>query len=30
VDTAYWVSGVGPKGGGMVLDDIETILREQR
>ncbi|SDR05013.1 iron complex transport system substrate-binding protein [Tsukamurella pulmonis] len=30
VDTAYWVSGVGPKGGGMVLDDIERILREQR
>lgn len=27
VDTAYWVSGVGPKGGGMVLDDIERILR---
>lgn len=29
VDTAYWVSGVGPKGGGMVLDDIEKILRAQ-
>lgn len=26
VDTAYWVSGVGPKGGQKVLDDIDAFL----
>lgn len=26
VDTSYWVSGVGPKGGMRVLDDIERFL----
>ncbi|MDQ1128143.1 ABC transporter substrate-binding protein [Microbacterium sp. SORGH_AS_0888] len=26
VDTSYWVSGVGPKGGSLVLDDIERVL----
>jgi iron complex transport system substrate-binding protein len=30
VDTAYWVSGVGPKGGMMVLDDIEKFLKTQQ
>ncbi|WP_461167718.1 ABC transporter substrate-binding protein [Tsukamurella serpentis] len=30
VDTAYWISGVGPKGGGLVLDDLERILRAPR
>lgn len=27
VDTSYWVSGVGPKGGAKVLDDIEKFLQ---
>lgn len=26
VDTSYWVSGVGPKGGMRVLDDVERFL----
>ncbi|PPF40379.1 ABC transporter substrate-binding protein [Pseudoclavibacter sp. AY1H1] len=30
VDTSYWVSGVGPKGGALVLDDIERFLETQR
>lgn len=30
VDTSYWVSGVGPKGGGLVLDDIEQFLKAQQ
>lgn len=30
VDTSYWVSGVGPKGGELVLDDIEQFLATQR
>lgn len=30
VDTSYWVSGVGPKGGGLVLDDIEQFLLAQQ
>ncbi|MBY0689868.1 ABC transporter substrate-binding protein [Microbacterium marinilacus] len=30
VDTSYWVSGVGPKGGEKVLDDIEQFLEAQR
>lgn len=30
VDTSYWVSGVGPKGGDEVLDDIERFLEDQR
>lgn len=28
VDTSYWVSGVGPKGAQVVLDDIEQFLEE--
>lgn len=28
VDTSYWVSGVGPKGAQVVLDDIEQYLEE--
>lgn len=30
VDTSYWVSGVGPNGGELVLDDIEQFLRAQQ
>ncbi|MET0819823.1 MAG: iron-siderophore ABC transporter substrate-binding protein [Aeromicrobium sp.] len=30
VDTSYWVSGVGPKGGDLVLDDIEKFLEAQK
>ncbi|UVY83937.1 iron-siderophore ABC transporter substrate-binding protein [Brachybacterium sp. NBEC-018] len=30
VDTSYWVSGVGPKGGDLVLSDIEKILSAQQ
>ncbi|MFC5677870.1 ABC transporter substrate-binding protein [Aeromicrobium endophyticum] len=30
VDTSYWVSGVGPKGGELVLDDIEKFLEAQQ
>ena len=30
VDTSYWISGVGPKGGSRVLDDIENFLEKQR
>lgn len=30
VDTAYWVSGVGPKGAQAVLDDIEKYLEANR
>ncbi|MFT4282733.1 ABC transporter substrate-binding protein, partial [Microbacterium sp.] len=30
VDTSYWVSGVGPKGGELVLDDIERFLDAQQ
>ncbi|MBM7367706.1 ABC transporter substrate-binding protein [Gordonia hydrophobica] len=30
VDTSYWVSGVGPKGGSLVLDDIEHFLDTQQ
>ncbi|MBB1034286.1 iron-siderophore ABC transporter substrate-binding protein [Dietzia sp. CQ4] len=30
VDTSYWVSGVGPRGGELVLDDIEEFLRSQQ
>lgn len=30
VDTSYWVSGVGPRGGELVLDDIERFLDTQR
>lgn len=30
VDTSYWVSGVGPKGGSLVLDDIERFLTAQQ
>ena len=30
VDTSYWVSGVGPKGGDLVLDDIEQFLAAQQ
>jgi iron complex transport system substrate-binding protein len=30
VDTSYWVSGVGPKGGSLVLDDIEQFLDSQQ
>ncbi|WP_424464184.1 ABC transporter substrate-binding protein [Pseudoclavibacter helvolus] len=30
VDTSYWVSGVGPKGGELVLDDIERFLAAQQ
>ncbi|AXK44184.1 ABC transporter substrate-binding protein [Brachybacterium saurashtrense] len=30
VDTSYWVSGVGPKGGALVLDDIEQFLDAQQ
>ncbi|WP_169164956.1 ABC transporter substrate-binding protein [Cellulomonas taurus] len=30
VDTSYWVSGVGPKGGELVLDDIEQFLASQQ
>lgn len=30
VDTSYWVSGVGPKGSGLVLDDIERVLSAQK
>ncbi|WP_271982804.1 ABC transporter substrate-binding protein [Pseudoclavibacter terrae] len=30
VDTSYWVSGVGPKGGALVLDDIERFLAAQQ
>ncbi|WP_406246737.1 ABC transporter substrate-binding protein [Microbacterium sp. M] len=30
VDTSYWVSGVGPKGGDLVLDDIEQFLKAQK
>ena len=30
VDTSYWVSGVGPKGGALVLDDIESFLETQQ
>lgn len=30
VDTSYWVSGVGAKGGELVLDDIEQFLTENQ
>lgn len=30
VDTSYWVSGVGPRGGALVLDDIERFLADQQ
>lgn len=30
VDTSYWISGVGPKGGNLVLDDIEQFLAAQQ
>ncbi|MCD2498480.1 ABC transporter substrate-binding protein [Microbacterium nymphoidis] len=30
VDTSYWVSGVGPKGGALVLDDLEKFLEAQQ
>ncbi|WP_460795843.1 ABC transporter substrate-binding protein [Microbacterium sp. GXF0217] len=30
VDTSYWVSGVGPMGGDLVLDDIEQFLKAQQ
>lgn len=30
VDTSYWISGVGPLGGGLVLDDLEQFLSSQR
>lgn len=30
VDTSYWISGVGPRGGELVLDDIEKFLQEQK
>ncbi|MCM3656281.1 iron-siderophore ABC transporter substrate-binding protein [Agromyces mediolanus] len=30
VDTSYWVSGVGPKGGDLVLDEIEALLETER
>ncbi|PRI10371.1 ABC transporter substrate-binding protein [Leucobacter massiliensis] len=30
VDTSYWVSGVGPKGGELVLDDLERFLAAQQ
>ncbi|GAA3019486.1 ABC transporter substrate-binding protein [Microbacterium dextranolyticum] len=30
VDTSYWLSGVGPKGGELVLDDIEKFLAAHR
>lgn len=30
VDTSYWVSGVGPNGGELVLDDIEQFLSLQQ
>lgn len=29
VDQSYWITGVGPKGGLAVLDDIDRILSEQ-
>nr|WP_245819682.1 iron-siderophore ABC transporter substrate-binding protein [Rhodococcus yunnanensis] len=29
VDQSYWITGVGPKGGQTVLDDIERILSQQ-
>lgn len=28
VDFSYWIAGVGPKGGQVVLDDVESILAE--
>lgn len=30
VDTSYWVAGVGPKGGELVLNEIEEFLRSQQ
>ncbi|RGE16833.1 ABC transporter substrate-binding protein [Leucobacter sp. wl10] len=30
VDTSYWISGVGPGGGKLVLDDIEQFLEAQQ
>ncbi|MGO1182987.1 MAG: ABC transporter substrate-binding protein [Micrococcaceae bacterium] len=30
VDTSYWVSGVGPRGGELVLDDIEQYLTAEQ
>ncbi|MFJ3957949.1 ABC transporter substrate-binding protein [Arthrobacter sp. NPDC090010] len=30
VDTSYWISGVGPKGGELVLHDIEDFLSARR
>lgn len=30
VDTSYWISGVGPKGGELVLKDIKKFLQTQK
>lgn len=30
VDTSYWISGVGPKGGELVLSDLEKFLSAQK
>lgn len=30
VDTSYWVSGVGPRGGELVLDDLEQFLSAEQ